>query len=156
MSILKYFQSEIFLCSSSRLCHPCHTAHLTLAVLGELRVPLEGFPLSAYWRCSLDRTGSGCSSGEFCQLSEGCQRCCQVAWDRAGASVSLLRVWAAVTQGRGCQSHSHPPCGQPLCPCQANLSAGQRDPVWFKRLFCAGFGIYTGKLLQNLTSEKAQ
>lgn len=55
-----------------------------------------------------------------------CQRVgarCQVAWDRAAASADLLRGWAAGTQDGRWQSHRQLPCGLPLLPCQANLSA---------------------------------
>lgn len=100
-----------------------------------------------------DRNGSGWSAS----LSfASCQRvgvCCQVPWDRAGAPVTLLRGWAAVIQDWRWQSHSQL-LGLPLLPCWANLSAGQRDPVCFKRLFHTGFWLRTGNCSKNYWAKK--
>lgn len=77
MLILKYFQSEIFLRSSSPLCYPGRAAGLTLAVFGELQVPLEGLPLSASWRCSLGQNG---------------------VWPERGRVLPIFRGWGRVAR----------------------------------------------------------
>lgn len=138
--ILKHFQSEVFLRSASPQCYPGNAASLILPLF----VECEGFSLSACWRCSLGQSWNFAS----CRRWE-----CVSRWQEvAGASVSLRGGWAGLTQHRRRKSRRKLPCGLPLLPGHANLSAGQCGPVWFKGLFQTGFWIYLGKLPQNLQS----
>lgn len=95
-----------------------------MAEFGELKSPLQGFPLSEHWRYSLEQNWVWL---EYCRVLPVLKGGSVARWHELGLQDG--RRW----------SHSQLPYGLPLLPCHRTLSAAQRDPLCCKRLFCTRF-----------------